>query len=101
MSLMIVEIERRLDAASDALRHAMQIIEQARNTTRERSLTLLDEADQSILNAEGIIDSLHQEITRLHGPNHMALQFGHTGLALLKAREGVRNLREEALRHPG
>jgi hypothetical protein len=100
MSLMIEEIERRLDAASDALRHAMEIIEQARTHTRERSLALLDEADRSIISAEGIVDSLHRDITKVHGPNHMALQFGQTGLALLKAREGVRNLREEALRHP-
>ncbi|MFO8003322.1 hypothetical protein [Thioalkalivibrio sp.] len=101
MSLTSEEIEQGLDAASEALWHAMQLIEQARTNTRERSLTLLDEADRSIVSAEGIIDSLHRDVTRVHGPNHMALQFGNTGLALLKAREGVRNLREEALRHPG
>ena len=98
MSLMSGEVEQRLDAASDALRHAIQLIEQAQTTTREDSLQLLDDADRSIGNAEGIIDSLHYEVTRLHGPNHMALEFGQAGLALLRAKEGVQNLREEALR---
>lgn len=98
MSLMSGAVEQRLDAASDALRHAIELIEQAQTASRACSLQLLDDADRSIRDAEGIIDSLHYDVTRLHGPNHMALEFGQTALALLRAKEGVQNLREEALR---
>lgn len=94
MSLTDRDVEEHLNAATDALRHARERIEQAQTGSGAPLPTLLDEADQFINTAEGIIDSLHYTLTRLFGPNHMALEFGRAGLALLQAREGVQKLRD-------
>lgn len=101
MSLTSEQVEQRLDAATEALREAREHIEQARTHARESALDLLDKADRCINDAESIIDLLHYAITRQHGPNHMALEFGRAGLALLQAREGVEQMRAEARNRGG
>jgi len=86
--------ELALDEATAALNRVKELIESAQLGIPDAALRHLDEADTLIDLAESRIDSVHRHLTQAHGSEHMAFQFGQTGLALVHARAAVGTLRD-------